>query len=258
MSSPYLLPEILDYIADLLHDELETLKRCCLVAKSWVPRTRKHLFADIEFQTEEHLRSWKQGFPDPSTSPACYAKTLLVGCSQVDVAADAEADGWIRGFSRVVRLVVHAYEPFSPIPFHGFSPVPKSLHLDAPALPPSRLINLILSFPLLEDLAVVAFYEASVDDDDGSDRPLTAVQPSSTPTFTGTLELYIKGGMESVARQLLSLPGGIHFRALVLWRFQEADLLTTMALVEGCSHTLECLGISDHRGASIQHMRPHR
>jgi hypothetical protein len=57
MSNPDLPPEILDYIIDLLHDEPETLKRCCLVSKSWVPRTRKHLFADIGFQTEEHLKS---------------------------------------------------------------------------------------------------------------------------------------------------------------------------------------------------------
>ncbi|KAF9645264.1 hypothetical protein BDM02DRAFT_3073690, partial [Thelephora ganbajun] len=52
MSSPHqshLPPEILDYIVDLLHDEPETLKQCCLVSKSWVSRTRKHLFANVEF-----------------------------------------------------------------------------------------------------------------------------------------------------------------------------------------------------------------
>ncbi|KAF9643160.1 hypothetical protein BDM02DRAFT_3081141, partial [Thelephora ganbajun] len=52
MSNPrqfHLPPEILDYIIDLLHDKPETLKQCCLVSKSWVSRTRKHLFADIEF-----------------------------------------------------------------------------------------------------------------------------------------------------------------------------------------------------------------
>ncbi|KAF9644805.1 hypothetical protein BDM02DRAFT_3066647, partial [Thelephora ganbajun] len=52
MSNPYhvcLPPEILDYIVDFLHDTPETLKQCCLVSKSWVSRTRKSLFADIEF-----------------------------------------------------------------------------------------------------------------------------------------------------------------------------------------------------------------
>ncbi|KAF9644347.1 hypothetical protein BDM02DRAFT_3103092, partial [Thelephora ganbajun] len=46
---PYLPPETLDYIVDFLHDNRETLEQCCLVSKSWVPRARKHLFADIKF-----------------------------------------------------------------------------------------------------------------------------------------------------------------------------------------------------------------
>ena len=43
-------PEILDLIIDHLHDEPATLKTCCVVSKSWVPRTRKHLFALVEFR----------------------------------------------------------------------------------------------------------------------------------------------------------------------------------------------------------------
>jgi hypothetical protein len=178
------------------------------------------------------------------------------------VAADAEAGSWIRGFSRVEHLEVCSQalpdRSFSLVPFHGISPVLQSLRVVVPALPFLRIINLILSFPLLEDLAVVVFYKMLTDDDDGSDSLLTAVQPSSPPVFTGSLELYSRGGMEPFTRRLLSLPGGIHFRKLVLTWFYEADRLVTMALVEGCSHTLESLKISDFCGTSIQHMRPHR
>jgi len=42
-------PEILDLIVDHLHDEPTALKACCLVSKSWVPRTWNHLFALVEF-----------------------------------------------------------------------------------------------------------------------------------------------------------------------------------------------------------------
>ena len=70
---------MLDRIIDLLHDELETLKQCCLVSKSWVPRTRKNLFAEIEFRSESDLESWKKTFPDVANSPACQALTLSVG-----------------------------------------------------------------------------------------------------------------------------------------------------------------------------------
>jgi hypothetical protein len=258
MSNPSFPPETLDYIIDLLYCQPDTLKRCCLVSKSWVPRTRKHLFAQIILQTEEHLRSWKEMFPNPSTSPARYAKTLFVGCPQVVVAVDAEADGWLRGFSRVVRLVVHGDGPFSLLPFHGLSPVIKFLRVSVSALPSSRIINLVHSFPLLEDLVVVVSQDTPADAGVGSAGVLTAVQPSSPPMLTGSLELYVRDGMELVARRLLSLPGGIHFRKLTLTWFHEADCLMAMALVEGCSHTLESLDLSDFCGTSVLRLRPRR
>jgi hypothetical protein len=261
MSSPHLLPEILDYTVDLLHDQPESLERCCLVSKSWVPRTRKHLFVQIIFQTEEHLRLWKEMFPDPSISPAHYTKILSVFCLQAVVAADAEAGGWIRGFSRVVHLGFFINRSFSLVPFHRISPDIKTLIflVEVPALPSSRIINLILSFPLLEDLGVhvITPYGMSSDNDDSPDRLLTAVQPSSLPVCSGFLELFMQGGMEPVTRPLLSLPLGIHFRKLVLAWYHEADLLTTIALVEGCSHTLESLKIYDFSRTSVQHARPY-
>jgi len=58
MSNPGLPPEILDYIVDFLHDNQNALKRCCLVSKSWIPRTRKHLFADIRFEDGTSLELW--------------------------------------------------------------------------------------------------------------------------------------------------------------------------------------------------------
>ena len=107
MSDPeYLLPEIFDCIVDILHDKPETLKECCLVSKSWVPRTRKHLFADIKIRIIDDLKSWNETFPDPSTSPARHAKTLFVGCPHVVVAACMDPGSWTAGFSSVVHLEV--------------------------------------------------------------------------------------------------------------------------------------------------------
>lgn len=44
-------------------------------------------------------------FPDPSTSPAHYTRAIFICSSTVVMAVDVEAGGWIRGFSRVVRLL---------------------------------------------------------------------------------------------------------------------------------------------------------
>jgi hypothetical protein len=263
MSDPYLLPEIFDCIVNLLHDKPDALRQCCLVSKSWVPRTRKHLFAAVAFPTEKHLGSWKEVFPDPSTSPAHYTKILFVACLQVLTAADAGAGGWIRGFSRVVYLVVHTLPtdgPPSLVPLHGLSPVIKSLRVSVPTLPSSRIINLVRSFPLLEDLRLTVMTPPgiSADDDDGSGRLLTATQPSSPPMLTGSLKLSMEGGMEPFIHQLLTLPGGIHFRKVAFKWFHEEDLLMATALVAGCSHALESLDITDFCSTCIQFLPLHQ
>jgi len=254
MSNPHLPPEILDHIVDLLHDDPDSLEKCCLVSKSWIPRTRKHIFAHIKFDTEEDLESWKAIFPDPSTSPAHYANTLYVGCPHLVTPADS----WIRGFSRVVELELATYDTYadesaiSLISFHGLSLVIKSLRVDFNILPPSRILNLILSFPLLEDLTLTST-GTPTDSGDGPDVLPTAIQPSNPPTFTGSLVLNLEGGTIPIARWLLTLPGGLHFRKFTsTWR-HGGGLLLTMALVEECSYTLESLDVSGFLPGMLVH-----
>jgi hypothetical protein len=127
------------------------------------------------------------------------------------------------------------------VPFYRLPPATKSLRVTAPALMSSRIFDLILSFPLLEDLAVRTYFGSTVDSGDGLS---IAVQPPGPPAFTGSLELYLKGGMKSFTRRLLSPAGGIHFQKLSLtWRGREDSLLIT-ALVEECHYTLRSLDIT--------------
>ena len=265
MPTPHLPPELLDHIIDLLRDSQAALRNCCLVSKPWASCTRRHLFADITFDTVERLQSWKETFPDPSTSPAQYAKTLIVECIHAVIAADAEVGGWIRGFANVTHLEVSgesAYADGSAIslfPFYGFSSVTKTLRVNLYFLPSSQVFDLALSFPLLEDLDVTA-RNMSIDDGDGSHGLPTVVQPSNPP-MTGSLQLFERGGMGSITRRLMSLPGGLHFRQLALKWSREEDVLLTAALVEKCSHTLEYLEIacSFRCGcAFIRHPRIHQ
>ena len=261
--------EILDHIVDLLHDSQAygqiplDLRNCCLISKSWIPRTRRHLFAEIHFRTQKNLESWKKTFPDPSTSPARYAKFLWIGCPQVVMAEGAGTGGWIPSFSSVKHLELggqdvdaRGWEVVFAL-FHGFSPAIKSLCMNMSLLPFPRFFDLVLSFPLLEDLAIFDCHDALIDNDGDSDvldMP-TAVQPSSVPVFTGTLDLHLEGGpVGAVINWLLSPPGGIHFRKLTFSWFCEEDIPLTMALMEECSHTLESLYICcDLSGTSIGH-----
>ena len=244
MSAIQLPAELLDHIVDHLYDAHGALMSCCLVGKSWIPRTRKYLFAEIWFSTEEDLESWKKAFPDPSTSPARYAKSLSVDCPHVIMAADAEADGWIRSFSRVVHLELGGYVDESDffLPLQGFSPAIKSLHIDCKALPSWWIFDFLLSFPLLEDLTMFNSDDVAANNEDGSNWRPTVDRPSNPPVFTGSLELMVTGE-ELTVRRFLCLPGGIHFRTLKLtWDHEDTSLIT--ALVETCSHTLETLDMT--------------
>ena len=248
MPSPHFPGETLDYIIDLLHDEPETLKECCLVAKSWVPRTRKHLFADIRFRSATDLKSWKKTFPDPSNSPAYHTHILTVDCIQVVTTADAEPGGWIPTFSRVVRLGLNdpttlGYLKTTLDLFHKVLPTLKSLRIGFVFLPCPHIFDLVHYSPLLEDLAVSG-YGPSFGNNGVPDETPT-VGPPTSPAFTGSLDLNIFGGVGAVyaARRLLALPNGLHFRKFAFSWSSKEDLEWMLELVARCSNTLECLDV---------------
>lgn len=245
MSNPPLPEELLDHIVDFLHGSKDALESFCLVSKSWIPRCRKHLFDYVEFCHSANLQSWKNTFPDPSTSPARYAKTLLVGCPEFVAAEDAQDDGWIPTFTRVVCLKIdasraryHYKAPDIPLGhFRGLSPILKSLHITSNVLL-AQTFYLVCSFPLLEDLSLVISHQYG-----SRFGKVDAAQPSILQPFTGTLKFSMHSGTSTVATLLLSLPGGLHFRKLdLVGIYGDASPLAT-ALVERCSHTLDTIVI---------------
>ena len=243
MSTPYLPPEILDYVANQLHDEPESLRNCSLVAKSWVPRARKHLFANIEFDSPWELQLWKKTFPNSSNSPAHYSCNLRVG--HVDVVADVAEGGWVRAFSRVVRLQLDTTrtpdgEEFL-VPFHRFSPALKVLRVYAATFP-SWIFGLVFSFPLLQDLTLVCI-DLSSGDDDHFQVP-QVVAPAIPPAFTGSLKLRPAKSMAMAVPPLVNLPNGLRFQELNLsWRCEQ-DLWWTNELVSACRDTLESIDMT--------------
>ena len=260
MSNSPLPPELLDHVVGLLHDIPGALKSCCLVSKSWIPRARRHLFSHVVFYTPQILQSWKTVFPDPSTSPACYTRSLFFTHPRTITVADVEEGSWIPTFSQVVHfeILIPGKDVGGPevsfIAFHGFSPALRSLRVISPGFPSSRVPDFIHSFPHLQNLAVVT------DDWGGCSKGFytqpVAIQPPSPLAFTGSLKLYLETGMNLVAPRLLSLPNGLHFRELRLaWNCEE-DVLLTMELVERCSPTLETLKVKCEHDGTIA-LRPH-
>ena len=222
-------PEIHDIIVDHLHDEPTALKACCIVSKSWVPRVRTHLFAHVEFNAENWpIERWMKAFPDPSNSPAHHTRILSVHGTMIIGAANVDAGGWIGAFCNVVHFRVSSMDRASLVPFYGFSPVLRSLSLNY--LPFS--IDLVCSFPLLEDLELFSVYRAA----DGSHTR------STSPKLTGTLKFTMYGSEFSVIRRLLDLPGGLYFSKITLRIYNQAPELMT-DLVSRCSDSLEFLTV---------------
>lgn len=131
------------------------------------------------------------------------------------------------------------------LPLNDSSPTLISFCIDIHAVFPSRLLALICSLPLLEDL-ILRGEGMDKDDEDG-----TIFQPSALPPLTGTLGLFLSGRVEHTARRLLDLKSGIRFREVKFTLYPERDLRWMTALAEACSDTLEHIDINDDIGSEL-------
>ena len=238
-------PEIFDLIANFLHDEPDALKACCIVSKSWVHRTQKHLFAHVEFALEFPFKLWQKTFPDPSNSPAHYARSLSIYPSEIFNLVDTGVGDWIPTFSGVLRLQLAIFDnDVSLAPLHGLSPILKSLRMDyESSSTSSEIFGLVCFFPLLEDLALVSLY--------GNYEAGELNIPPTSPKLTGCLDLGVTKRFRPIVRRLLELPNGLHLSKIYLSCFDE-DVESMTNLVSRCSDTLESLKIRYyHPGASF-------
>ena len=239
--SLFLPPEILDLVAEHLYGERATLKICCLVSKSWVPRARRHLFARVEFHHDDSpVESWMKAFPDPANSPAHHVRSLRI-CSLPDlVAATTVAHAWTRTFSNIVKLIVET-KPWDDnqttlVSLHALSPVLKTLTLIHNSIPSSEVFNLICSFPSLEDLSLMSIGDRETD---------TSALPPISPKFTGALYLVMNRGIRLDVSRLLSLPGGLHFTRILVGCLEE-DFESITGLVSACCGTLETFTVMQY------------
>jgi hypothetical protein len=152
---PPLPPELLDLIVSNLRDEPTMLRSCCLVSKSWIQRTRQHLFARVEFNVKKSpIESWVETFPNPSESPAPYARSLCISCLPTLSASGSSEWACIRAFQRLERLKLSSVSCSQGdlVPLQGISPTLRSLSIVSVSAQFSDVVDLICSFPSLDDL----------------------------------------------------------------------------------------------------------
>lgn len=236
MSCP-LPPEIFDLVIDHLHGNTAALRACSFVSKSWVPRAQRCLFAYIKFANESSLESWMRTFPDPSNSPAHHVRTLSIRGIEVFARVNADACVWLCSFNNVETLFANptvwdTTRVITLAPLHRLSPTLKSLHLFRSSIPLPDILDLICSFPLLEDLLVGSIGIET----DAHNWGL----PQTSPKLTGSLHL--TGQNRLLSRKLVGLPDGIHL-SKILVRCSIEDAALAMELVKTCYDTLEYLTI---------------
>ena len=126
-------PETFNLTIDHLHDEPITLKSCCLVSKSWVPRARRNLFARVEINSyQRHIQLWMKSVPDPSNSPGHHTRILQL---DGDLVKDASAitPTWVHHSHieelLMLRLTSSDSTPVSFVQLRGLSPALETLHI---------------------------------------------------------------------------------------------------------------------------------
>jgi len=147
---------------------------------------------------------------------------------------------WIRAFRNVEHLLVGQTNRSPLVQFYALSPAVKSLHLTSTT---TDIFDLISSSPLLEDLVLYDLHPAFEEDLDPDDEAGGWDPPSTSPKLTGSLDLRMNQGLDTIAYRLCALPNGLRFTKITVG-FGVGTIDPIMDLVSACSDTLESLTVN--------------
>lgn len=238
------------FINHIPHDDVATLKSCCLVHTWWIPACRRRLFNSVTFHELFDLEVWADSFPSALHSPAEYVQTLAmsgVWASLVDEDFNPEEFDesllkHFRSFDQVRKLVFTALDlvhaPSSPeIHFSHFRTSLTSLEFYSPfPTTPTQLLHFICSFPHLDNLTI-----------SGANRWLEEKKEDymdlqTSPLFGGKLRLLeCSDPSGAFVTRLVDVPKGLRFRSIELDFYRLEDYRPIGRLITSCASTLEVL-----------------
>ena len=221
-------PEIVDHVIDLV-DNLRTLESCSLVARSWVGRSRMHLFRDVVLFSH---RRWQKVMPAGDTSPAKYTRTLTLAQGNTPRGRWINTDNLypffshLRDFRNVENLTLDGWVPsgFSEGGlkkyFGHFGERLRSLELGGERMTPDSFLVLLGLLPNLEHLSVKERVQG---------EQTNRVIPVS-PKLSGRLAIRVHTG--SIFSTLCKLP--LRFREICLQEHKH----DYQELINACAETL--------------------
>ncbi|KAF8060753.1 hypothetical protein FPV67DRAFT_305173 [Lyophyllum atratum] len=222
--STFIPPELSDRIIDHCHDDKATLRSCHSVCKDWAAASRYHLFSSVALNSE-NMSFFLDLLESPSGISVGHLVTNLKLQPYLDYLYLLEAMPILtqhlrpRSLTLMVdttisyqdRLGIYRYRD-DLTPFHGCFPTLLSLNLDIVCGTFLQMVELVASFPLLEELTI--------------DRPCWMLESKETPPQCLALprqihELTVLGGKARLFRWLSQHHPPLHLARLIL------DLRTT-------------------------------
>lgn len=221
-------PEIVDHIIDFI-DNTRTLRACSLVARSWVSRSRVHLFRDVVLFSHRH---WQKDMPVGDTSPAVYTRILTMAQGTTSKGRWIKTDNLypflshLRDFRNVENLILDGWLPSEFTPgglkkyFGHFGERVRSLELGGETISPDSFLILLELLPNLEDLSVKQRLE-------GKEKSWV---PTVSPKLSGRLTIRVH--TSSLFPTLCKFP--LRFRVICL----QEHTHDYQELINACAKTL--------------------
>ncbi|KAI0672680.1 hypothetical protein C8Q78DRAFT_1152127 [Trametes maxima] len=255
-------PELYDATIDYLEDDVESLRACGLACKTWLPRSRFHLFRSVRLRHADDVVRFRALLAS-APGVAHYVRKLSLVADYAGVTADGAAledDGWVDDaadllplFTGVTTLALarvrwHALNDETRAAFDGVFKTVHQLFLFEVSFDASRDVIAFLSgFPVLQELCFEAVswkkdspspFEAQDEFAEAGSMHLSYLflDPKSSPTL--------------VTEWLLQQPGEQHLRAIQLcWRELE-NTKSVGDLLQASGASLESLQVEFPAGLS--------
>jgi hypothetical protein len=215
---------IIDELCDI---SKRALKSCCLVHRSWIPRSRLHLFQTVTLIGDRDLRAWSRCFVSDVTfgrmSVAGYVKKLEIHVPPDSSPLTYEPEylqNYMDHFSRFNNVEFLVINGINLLHFEAhdlqacfahFAPSLRCLHLDWAETASSLIpyFQLLAIFPNLESLSIDGFSR-------WGDEEQVATSDIVCP-FRGYLKLLnSKDPNNTFVNHLNKVTNGPHFHTVVL------------------------------------------
>lgn len=222
-------PETVDHIIDFVGTP-RALQACSLVAKSWVSRSRTHLFRDVVLFSH---RRWQKIMPVGDASPAVYTRTLTLAQGITSQGRWINTDNLypflphLRDFKNVETLILDGWissrftEGGLKKYFGIFGPSLRSLELGGNKISPDSLLVLLGHLPNLENLSM----KERIKEEEEITRA-----PATPPKLSGRLTTHVP--IENLPKVLCTIP--LRFREICLLEHRH----DYQELVTACAETL--------------------